>query len=663
MSSKPRPSRSSTKSHKDRKGRKKKDSKADKKKGERSSCHRCKKVITNSQFIRAGEYKFHTNHFTCVVCDTSLHGQKFRPKAGQFYCEKDYVDKFCHTCRHCKQKIAHGAVIQAFGGFYHPKHFVCATCEKPFPKGRYYDAGNQPYCEEHYFALSAEKCEQCQKPVTDNDMVRVQGKVYHNTCLSCYHCGLPLARKGSIFQKDNHVFCRTDYLNFFCKRCTACAKHVLHHCISVNDEYYHPDCLKCSICEKKLAKYICIGGHLRCPDHTEEECDNFLCDVCGEEVEDDVVLSVGKKVHQACFNCSICAAPIEKAQCKLRAGLLSCAQCVQSKPRDSAQSVDEGQGPIGTPVEPGPSTPVQKPSPKEVPQAVVQHGDSTMEWRKGQLIGSGAFGKVYMAMNAATGELIAVKQVRLANHDLQDANTIESEIKLLETLRHPNIVSLLGTQRTEYKLNILMEYVPGNSLDKVLGNFGSLDEAVTRSYTKQLLDALDYCHLNNVVHRDIKGKNILIDTKGTLKLADFGSAKRFSNGLSNDAPSLSYNYTPLWTAPEVLVGNYNSKVDIWSLGCVIIEMATGKAPWAEENFENPFRALYHIGHSGSIPALPPSLSALGKEFLLLCLQRDPEKRPNAATLLKHAWLDGIDATQAARRAAALVTAQNAVSSD
>lgn len=103
--------------------------------------------------------------------------------------------------------------------------------------------------------------------------------------------------------------------------------------------------------------------------------------------------------------------------------------------------------------------------------------------------------------------------------------------------------------------------VSHNSLDSLLEKFGGFSEKVIRSYTKQLLEALMYCHGNRVVHRDIKGKNILIDTKGNLKLADFGSAKRFTNVMSKDAPSLSYNYTPLWTAPEVLVGDYNSKVD------------------------------------------------------------------------------------------------------
>jgi serine/threonine protein kinase len=132
-----------------------------------------------------------------------------------------------------------------------------------------------------------------------------------------------------------------------------------------------------------------------------------------------------------------------------------------------------------------------------------------------------------------------------------------------------------------------------------------------------------------------------VDQTGCLKLADFGSAKAFHNRESKAAPGRTYNYTPLWTAPEVLLGDYDTKVDIWSLGCVIIEMTSAKPPWSEQNFENPFRALYHIGNSGAIPKLPDHLSETAIEFLHLCLQRDPEKRASASDLLKHRWLEGV----------------------
>ena len=215
----------------------------------------------------------------------------------------------------------------------------------------------------------------------------------------------------------------------------------------------------------------------------------------------------------------------------------------------------------------------------------------------------------------------------------------------MENLRHPNIVCFLGTQRSGNKLNILMEFVPGKSLDSILEKFGALGEKVIRLYTRQLLEALAYCHANHVVHRDIKGKNILIDTKGNLKLADFGSAKRFQNVMSKDAPSLSYNYTPLWTAPEVLVGDYNSKVDVWSLGCVIIEMAAAKPPWSvSRTSRTPSARSTTSATADSIPAIPDTLSEEGKAVRAYD-SVSPATRtcgPQRRTCCNHDWVQGLD---------------------
>jgi len=260
------------------------------------------------------------------------------------------------------------------------------------------------------------------------------------------------------------------------------------------------------------------------------------------------------------------------------------------------------------------------------------------------LIGVGAFGKVYEAMNVKTGELIAVKQVTIEESSKEAGEAmleLQNEIMLMRKLKHKNIVQLLGTERQGSTLSILMEYVPGKSLDSILTRYGSLAEDVICNYTKQILLALEYCHTKRVVHRDIKGKNILVDQTGCLKLADFGSAKAFHSRDEKAAPGRTYNYTPLWTAPEVLLGDYDTKVDIWSLGCVIIEMASAKPPWSEQNFENPFRALYHIGNSDAIPKIPDNLSETGLEFVLRCLQRDPDKRGSASELMKHRWLENV----------------------
>lgn len=261
-----------------------------------------------------------------------------------------------------------------------------------------------------------------------------------------------------------------------------------------------------------------------------------------------------------------------------------------------------------------------------------------MKWRKGALIAAGANGRVYEAYDTTTGEFLAVKVMRLrSEEDHIQAKLMENEIELLRDLRHENIVTFYETQRTNTKLNILMEFVAGKSLDHHLNSFGCLSEELAVKYTRQLCAALAYCHVNNVVHRDIKGKNILVDTGGNVKLADFGSAKKMDS-LISVAASESFQYTPLWTAPEVINGQYDSKVDIWSMGCVILEMHTGQQPWAEENFENPYRALFHIASSGKIPKIPEHISDTAKSFLRHCLVRDASKRCSAAQLLEHPWL-------------------------
>jgi hypothetical protein len=268
-------------------------------------------------------------------------------------------------------------------------------------------------------------------------------------------------------------------------------------------------------------------------------------------------------------------------------------------------------------------------------------GGCAIQWKKsGEVLGEGSFGKVYLALNEGTGSLIAVKVMKLDSKEKKEqAAAMRDEVALMESLRHPNIVGLLGTQSDDRTFAILMEFVPGKSVDSIIKKFGKLNEPVVRSYTKQLVNALAFCHAMGIVHRDIKGKNILVDTLGNLKLADFGSAKRVANVLLPEAASLSYQYTPLWTAPEVMRGDYTAKVDIWSLGCVVIEMASGLPPWSELQVSNLFQALFYIGETNNLPRIPASLSAQAQAFVTLCLTRDPAARPTAAELLAHPWLN------------------------
>ncbi|CAA7407093.1 unnamed protein product [Spirodela intermedia] len=267
-----------------------------------------------------------------------------------------------------------------------------------------------------------------------------------------------------------------------------------------------------------------------------------------------------------------------------------------------------------------------------------------IRWRKGELIGCGAFGHVYMGMNLDSGELLAVKQVMIGTSSAfkekaqDNIRELEEEVKLLKKLSHPNIVRYLGTAREEDTLNILLEFVPGGSISSLLGKFGSFPEAVIRTYTKQLLQGLGYLHQNGIIHRDIKGANILVDNKGCIKLADFGASKRVAKLATLNAAK-SMKGTPYWMAPEVIVQTGHSfSADIWSVGCTVIEMATGKPPWSQQYQE--VAVLYHIGTTKSHPPIPENLSPEAKDFLLRCLQKEPNMRSTASELLQHPFVTG-----------------------
>ncbi|XP_022878807.1 mitogen-activated protein kinase kinase kinase NPK1-like isoform X2 [Olea europaea var. sylvestris] len=273
----------------------------------------------------------------------------------------------------------------------------------------------------------------------------------------------------------------------------------------------------------------------------------------------------------------------------------------------------------------------------------VKRKESSIRWRKGEMIGCGAFGRVYMGMNLDSGELLAVKEVAIgansASKKAQDQLLeLEKEVNLLKNLSHPNIVRYLGTAREEDSLHILLEFVPGGSISSLLGKFGSFPESVIRMYTKQLLLGLEYLHKYKIMHRDIKGANILVDNKGCIKLADFGASKKVE-ALATVTGAKSMKGTPYWMAPEVIVQSGHSySADIWSVGCTVIEMATGKAPWSQQYQE--VAALFYIGTTKSHPPIPEHLSAEAQDFLLKCLQKEPDLRPTASDLLKHPFVTG-----------------------
>lgn len=280
-------------------------------------------------------------------------------------------------------------------------------------------------------------------------------------------------------------------------------------------------------------------------------------------------------------------------------------------------------------------------------------------WLKGARIGAGSFGSVYLGMNATTGELMAVKQVSIqpiiAQEEKQKSNekkskrniseihkkmvdALQHEMVLLKELHHENIVTYYGSSQEGGNINIFLEYVPGGSVSSMLNNYGPFEESLIINFTRQILIGVAYLHRKNIIHRDIKGANILIDIKGCVKITDFGISKKLSPFNNKPRPDkrASLQGSVFWMAPEVVKQTATtSKVDIWSTGCVVIEMFTGKHPFPDFS---QMQAIFKIGTNTS-PDVPSWASEVSCDFLKRTFELDFKQRPSAVDLLQHPWLD------------------------
>ncbi|XP_010007609.1 PREDICTED: mitogen-activated protein kinase kinase kinase 19 [Nestor notabilis] len=280
----------------------------------------------------------------------------------------------------------------------------------------------------------------------------------------------------------------------------------------------------------------------------------------------------------------------------------------------------------------------------KLPARSLTNKDPIM-WTRGDVLGKGAYGTVYCGLTSQ-GQLIAVKQVVLGTSDQvtteKEYQKFHEEVDLLKTLKHINIVTYLGTCLEDNILSIFMEFVPGGSISSIIHRFGPLPEIVLCKYTKQILQGVAYLHDNRVVHRDIKGNNVMLMPNGIVKLIDFGCARRLAwVSLSGTQSEMlkSVHGTPYWMAPEVInESGYGRKSDIWSIGCTVFEMATGKPPLASMD---RIAAMFYIGaHRGLMPSLPDRFSGTAVDFVHACLTRDQHERPSALQLLDHPFVKG-----------------------
>jgi serine/threonine protein kinase len=297
----------------------------------------------------------------------------------------------------------------------------------------------------------------------------------------------------------------------------------------------------------------------------------------------------------------------------------------------------------------------------------------------GDMLGKGASAQVYRALNFLTGETVAIKAISLASLAPSALPDIMAEIDLLKNLNHPNIVKYKGFARDKESLFIILEYCENGSLQTILKKFGKFPESLVAVYISQVLEGLIYLHEQGVIHRDIKGANILTNKDGSVKLADFGVSSRSAgpNLQGNDNEVVG---SPYWMAPEVIEQSGASTAsDIWSLGCVVVELLEGKPPYGDLA---PMQALWRIVQDESM-RVPEGASPvrLGfaegmstgarchclfahtqhamltdlqvvKDFLYHCFQKDPNLRISAKKLLRHPWMQSVRKDKATQQSAA-----------
>ncbi|KAL3991703.1 toll-like receptor 2 [Sarotherodon galilaeus] len=248
-------------------------------------------------------------------------------------------------------------------------------------------------------------------------------------------------------------------------------------------------------------------------------------------------------------------------------------------------------------------------------------------------IGHGSFGAVYFARDMQTNDVVAIKKMSYSGKQSSEKwQDIIKEVKFLQRIQHPNTIEYKGCYLREHTAWLVMEYCLGSASDLLEVHKKPLQEVEIAAITHGALQGLAYLHSQNMIHRDIKAGNILLTEPGQVKLADFGSA-------SIACPANSFVGTPYWMAPEVILamdeGQYDGKVDIWSMGITCIELAERKPPLFNMN---AMSALYHIAQNDSPTLQSSEWTDYFRNFVDSCLQKLPQDRPNSEELLKHAFV-------------------------
>eukprot|EP00755_Sulcionema_specki_P010177 Sspe_Gene.45725::Locus_22711_Transcript_1_1_Confidence_1.000_Length_4337::g.45725::m.45725 len=266
-------------------------------------------------------------------------------------------------------------------------------------------------------------------------------------------------------------------------------------------------------------------------------------------------------------------------------------------------------------------------------------------WRcSGKMLGEGAFGKVWLGMGH-DGQLVAIKAMRLPSEETchrrrgpplhQQIEDLVQEVGFLARLKHENIVSYLSSMVHANTIYICMEYMPGGTLHDILDFFGKLDEGSVKRYLNDVLTGLQFLHKQDIVHRDIKPHNVLLQVDGQCKLTDFGASALVS-ALSGAKGPIG---TPHYMSPEACLGKAGAPADMWAIGIMFLQLVSGKIPYEVPEPFVAFEFIFKLGRTESFgPVFPDGLSAAGMSFAQACLNRSEERRLSATELLAHEFL-------------------------